>query len=59
MRAALSYCRLFIASWLFVGGLALLVGPSAAAVARDTRWRERKLKTIPVDQYARPGRRRH
>ena len=31
MRAVLSYSRLFIASWLFVGGLALLSGSSAAA----------------------------
>jgi hypothetical protein len=52
MRVLISYGRLFIASWLFLGGLALLFIPSAAAVARDARWRERQLLTIPDDQRA-------
>ena len=50
MRVACSYARLFIASWLFMGGVALLFNPSPAAVARDARWRERKLETVPADQ---------
>jgi hypothetical protein len=52
MRVYLSYARLFLASWLFLGGVALLFGPSAAMVARDARWRERQLQTIPADQQA-------
>ena len=52
MRVLFSYARLFVASWLFLGGLALLFGPSAASVARDARWRERQLLTIPTDQQA-------
>jgi hypothetical protein len=52
MRAIYSYARLFLASWLFLGGLAVLFGPSAAAVARDARWRERQLQTVPADQRA-------
>lgn len=51
-RVFFSYARLFIASWFFLGGLSLLYGPSAAAVARDDRWRERKLATVPADQRA-------
>jgi hypothetical protein len=52
MRVMFSYARLFIASWLFLGGVSILFGPSAAAVARDARWRERQLQTIPLDQHA-------
>ena len=52
MRVYFSYARLFIASWLFLGGVALLFGPSAAMVARETRWRERQLLAIPADQQA-------
>jgi hypothetical protein len=52
MRVAFSYARLFIASWLFVGGAAIQLNPSQAAVARDARWRERQLQTIPADQRA-------
>ena len=51
-RIFYSYARLFVASWLFLGGLALLFGPSAAAVAQDARWRERQLQTIPVEDRA-------
>jgi hypothetical protein len=52
LRVAYSYARLFIASWLFMGGVALQFVPSPAAVARDARWRERQLQTIPADQKA-------
>jgi hypothetical protein len=52
MRVAYSYARLFVASWLFMGGVALQFVPSAAAVARDIRWRERQLQTIPAAQHA-------
>jgi hypothetical protein len=50
MRFAYSYARLFIASWLFMGGLALQFVPHPAAVARETRWRERKILTVPVEE---------
>jgi hypothetical protein len=53
MRVYFSYGRLFIASWLFLGGVSLLFGPSAASVARDARWRERQLQSVPADQQAR------
>jgi hypothetical protein len=52
MRIYYSYARLFIASWLFMAGIAIQFVPSPAAVARDTRWRERQLLTIPADQRA-------
>ncbi len=52
MRAVYSYARLFIASWVFMGGLAMQFLPSAAAVARDARWRERQLQSVPADQQA-------
>src|SRR5260370_31928286 len=52
MRVFYSYARLFFASWLFMGGLAIQFLPSAAAVARDARWRERQLQTVPADQHA-------
>lgn len=52
MRVFYSYGRLFIASWLFMGGVALQFVPTAAAVARDARWRERQLQTIPAEQQA-------
>ncbi len=51
-RLALSYARLFLASWLFMGGIALQFVPSAAAEARDARWRERQLQQIAPDQRA-------
>jgi hypothetical protein len=50
MRVAFSYARLFIASWIFMGGVALQFVPTAAAVAREDRWRERQLQTIPAGQ---------
>jgi hypothetical protein len=52
MRVAYSYARLFIASWLFMGGVALQFVPSSAAIAREARWRERQLQTIQADQRA-------
>jgi hypothetical protein len=52
MRIAYSYARLFIASWLFMGGVALQFVPSAAAEARNARWRERQLQPMPADQRA-------
>ena len=52
MHVAFSYARLFIASWLFMGGVAIQLNPSPAAVARDARWRERKLEAVQADQRA-------
>ena len=51
MRVVFSYARLFVASWLFMGGLALQFGPSPAGIARDARWRDRQLKTVPADEH--------
>jgi hypothetical protein len=50
MRVFYSYARLFIASWLFMGGLALQFLPSAASMARDAHWRERQLLSVPAEQ---------
>jgi len=47
-RLIFSYARLFIASCLFMGGIALQFVPTAAAMARDARWRERQLQTVPA-----------
>jgi hypothetical protein len=52
MRVFYSYARLFFASWLFMGGLAIQFLPTPAAVARDARWRERQLQGVPADQHA-------
>ena len=52
MRTVYSYLRLLIASCLFVGGVALLFLPSAGSVARNARWRERQLQTVPAHQRA-------
>src|SRR5947207_405572 len=52
MRLAFSYARLFIASWLFMGGLALQFVPSAAQMERSTRWRERQLQKVEANQRA-------
>ena len=52
MRVAFSYSRLFIASWLLMGGVAMQLNPSPAAVARDARWRERKLEAVSADRRA-------
>jgi hypothetical protein len=50
MRVVYSYVRLLFACWMFLGGLALQFVPSAAAVERDARHRERLLQAVPVDQ---------
>ena len=52
MRVYMSYGRLFLASWFFLGGLALLFGPSPAGEARRMRERERQLLTIPVEEHS-------
>jgi hypothetical protein len=52
VRVIFSYARLLLASWLFMGGIALQFGPSAAATARDARWRERQLATVQADLRA-------
>jgi len=52
MRTVYCYARLVLASWLFLGGLAVLFGPSAASLERDARWRERQLLTIPAEERA-------
>src|SRR5262245_5395403 len=50
MRTVYSYVRLVLASWLFLAGVALQFGPSAASVGRDARWRERQLQAVPAEQ---------
>jgi hypothetical protein len=52
MRVFYSYARLFVASWVFMAGIALQFVPSAAALQRDARWRERQLQKLPADQRA-------
>ena len=49
-RVMYSYARLFIASWLFMGGVAIQFLPSPSAMQRDARWRERKLQSIKADE---------
>src|SRR4051812_9596253 len=53
MRIYLSYARLFVASVLLMGGLAIQFLPTAEGSARNARWRERQLKSVPVEQQAR------
>jgi hypothetical protein len=51
MRTIYSYCRLILASWLFMGGLALQFIPTAAALEREGRRRERQMQTVaPEDR---------
>ncbi len=50
MRMVYSYLRLMLASWMFLGGIAIQFIPSAAAVEREARQRERQLQTIPFEQ---------
>jgi hypothetical protein len=50
MRTVYSYIRLSLASWMFLGGLALQFIPSAAAVERETRRREQLLQTVPAEE---------
>jgi hypothetical protein len=52
LRIFYSYGRLFIASWLFMGGVALQFVPTAATVARDARLRERQMQAIPAEERA-------
>jgi hypothetical protein len=52
MRTVYSYVRLALASWMFLGGVALQFLPSAAAVERDVRRRERQLQAVPVEERA-------
>jgi hypothetical protein len=52
MRTVYSYIRLTLASWMFFGGLALQFVPSAAAVERDARHRERLLQAVPAEERA-------
>jgi hypothetical protein len=47
-----SYLRLLLASWLFMGGVAIQFLPSAASVERDTRERERQFAALAPDQRA-------
>lgn len=50
MRTVYSYLRLVLASCLFLGGVALLFGPTPAALEREARWRDRQLQNIPADE---------
>jgi hypothetical protein len=50
MRTVYSYFRLTLGSCLFLGGIALQFVPSAAAVERDIRHRERQIKSVPVEE---------
>src|SRR5262245_35595442 len=52
MRTVYSYIRLTLASWMFLGGVALQFVPSAAAVERDARRRERLLQAVPAEERA-------
>ena len=52
IRVFVSYCRLFVASCLFMGGLACLQGPTQAAIQRDQHWRERMTQTMPASQIS-------
>jgi hypothetical protein len=51
-RLIFSYARLFIASCLFMGGIGLQFFPTAAGMAREARWRERQLQTVPAHLQA-------
>ena len=50
IRVWLSYARLFVATCLFMGGLACLFGQSPAAAQRIAHWRESQLRTMPQSQ---------
>jgi hypothetical protein len=52
MRTVYSYIRFILASWMFLGGLALQFVPSASAVERDVRHRARMLEAIPTEDRA-------
>ncbi|HEX4609262.1 MAG TPA: hypothetical protein VH092_13755 [Urbifossiella sp.] len=50
MRIAYSYVRLTLASWMFLGGIAVQFVPSAAAADREARHRERLLQAVPAGE---------
>jgi hypothetical protein len=52
MQTVYSYIRLTLASCMFLGGVALQLVPSAAAVERDVRHRERMLQSVPAEERA-------
>lgn len=52
MKTVYSYIRLTLASWMFIGGIALQFVPSAAAIERENRQRERLLQTVPPEERA-------
>jgi hypothetical protein len=52
MRTVYSYIRLTLASWMFLGGVALQFIPSAAGVEREAHRRERLLQSVPVEDRA-------
>ncbi len=52
MRRIYSHLRLVLASWLLIGGLAVMAWPSAAGPARNARWRERQLADVPAAEHA-------
>src|SRR4051794_5150097 len=52
IRVYVSYARLFVATCLFMGGLACLYEPSPAASLRDVHWRERMIKSMPENQIS-------
>lgn len=52
MRLFLSYGRLLLGSWMFMGGLALQFVPTAAATERNAHWRQRQLQNLPAEQHA-------
>ena len=52
MRTVYSYIRLTLASWMFLGGVALQFLPSAGALERESRDRERLLQSVPVESRA-------
>ncbi|QEL21114.1 hypothetical protein [Limnoglobus roseus] len=52
MRTAYSYARLTLTSCFFLAGIALQTVPSAAAVNREARDRERLLQAVPAEDRA-------
>jgi hypothetical protein len=52
MRIVYSYIRLTLASWMFLGGVALQFIPSAASTERETRHRVRLLQEVPINERA-------
>jgi hypothetical protein len=52
MRVVYCYIRLTLASWMFLGGVAIQFLPSAGGVERGTRQRERLLQAVPAEERA-------